>query len=153
MTIWHRHFGVYGLCLDETQSRLLVIQKTIGPYAGRYDLPGGGLDQKERLLEAITREFLEETGLGIEVVGNLGTYDFLVEYPWKETTHTHHIAVFYEIRISDHLSSTVNPWLTKKGGIEANDSAGFQWVPLHDFTEQNASPLVQKALTLLGARL
>ena len=34
-----RHFGVYAVCFEN--GKLLCIEKTIGPYQHRYDLPGG----------------------------------------------------------------------------------------------------------------
>ncbi|MCM3629768.1 NUDIX domain-containing protein [Paenibacillus glycanilyticus] len=61
MEHWHRHLGVYGICLNE--EKLLVIRKGGGPYFGRYDLPGGTVEANESLVGAMHREFLEETGL------------------------------------------------------------------------------------------
>ncbi|WP_038087188.1 NUDIX hydrolase [Tumebacillus flagellatus] len=145
--MWHRHFGVYGICLDEQSERLLVIRKAAGPYRGRYDLPGGSLDPQESLLEAITREFREETGLHVQVRKTIGTADVLVRFPFRETTHTHHIAVFYEVTPEEQAASApVSQWLNKPNGTEANDSAGLTWVALDEFTDANTSPLVRLAL-------
>lgn len=52
---------LYGICLDD--GKLLVINKSGGPYINRYDLPGGNLEDGEALSEAMKREFLKETGL------------------------------------------------------------------------------------------
>ncbi|NIK72423.1 ADP-ribose pyrophosphatase YjhB (NUDIX family) [Paenibacillus sp. BK720] len=36
---FYRHIGVYGICI--VNEKILVIRKSIGPYAGQLDLPGG----------------------------------------------------------------------------------------------------------------
>ena len=62
---YHRAFGVYGIYVVD--GKLLVINKNGGPYINRFDLPGGSLEEGETLSEAMKREFLEETGLEIEI--------------------------------------------------------------------------------------
>ena len=74
---FHRPFGVYGILVDE--GKLLVIHKGGGPYKNRWDLPGGNLEERESLVEALYREFREETGFQIEVQSQVGAYDFLIE--------------------------------------------------------------------------
>ena len=40
--MWYRRLGAYGICRQD--NALLVIEKGQGPYEGRYDLPGGGVE-------------------------------------------------------------------------------------------------------------
>jgi 8-oxo-dGTP pyrophosphatase MutT (NUDIX family) len=61
---FHRAFGVYGLFFNE--GKLLVI------------IPGGSLEEAESLTVAMKREFLEETGIEIEIVKSLGVIDFIL---------------------------------------------------------------------------
>jgi hypothetical protein len=75
---YHRAFGVYGIYVEG--GKLLVINKKGSPYKNRFDLPGGSLKDGETLSEAIQREFLEETGLEIEIEENIGVIDF--KLPW-----------------------------------------------------------------------
>lgn len=89
---YHRAFGVYGIYVED--GKLLVINKNAGPYINRFDLPGGSLEEGETLSEAMKREFLEETGLEIEIEENLGVIDFKLPWLWKEFTDVHHIAVY-----------------------------------------------------------
>jgi ADP-ribose pyrophosphatase YjhB (NUDIX family) len=56
---WHKHLGVYGICIHE--GKILLIHKIGGPYANRYDLPGGRVEPNEPLVDALRREFEEET--------------------------------------------------------------------------------------------
>ncbi len=94
---FHRAFGVYGIC--EQNNRLLVIKKNAGPYINRYDLPGGNLEEKESLSEALKREVLEETGYKVNIIRQLGVADFVLPWSWRDFSHVHHIAVFYEVEI------------------------------------------------------
>ncbi|WP_157729492.1 NUDIX hydrolase [Tumebacillus algifaecis] len=145
---WHRHLGVYGICYDEEREALLVVEKAGGPYRGRYDLPGGSVDPGEGMLEALQREFLEETGMPVTVQQNLGAYDFVVPHLLKDTTHLYHIAVFYEATLAEEEASvgSIEQVLQKGGALELNDSFGLEWVHLGELEEANTSPLVRKAL-------
>lgn len=71
---YHRAFGVYGIYIED--GKLLVIHKNGGPYINRFDLPGGSLEEGESLAEAMRREFLEETGIEIEIEEQIGVIDF-----------------------------------------------------------------------------
>ena len=53
-----RHFGVYAVCFEN--GKLLCIEKTIGPYQNRSDLPGGSQQLGEGLTETLKREDLED---------------------------------------------------------------------------------------------
>lgn len=140
---YHRAFGVYGIYIED--GKLLVINKNGGPYINRFDLPGGSLEEGEALSEAMKREFLEETGLEIEIEENLGVIDFKLPWLWKEFTDVHHIAVYYFVR--------------KTGGkikiteqFEGQDSLGAVWVSEKDVSLDNASPLVLKAFEWLKTK-
>lgn len=66
-----RRVGAYGLAVDGR--RVLLCRVSSGyPGAGRWTLPGGGLEHGEDPLDGLVREFYEETGLPV------GVGDFLV---------------------------------------------------------------------------
>lgn len=56
--------GVYGIVLQN--EKLLLIKQQNGPYAGKFDLPGGGIEPGETIEEALRREFKEEVAMDFE---------------------------------------------------------------------------------------
>jgi len=62
--------GVQGML--ERDGRILLVRRGREPRKGFWDLPGGFLDEGEEPLAGLRREFLEETGLEIEVGEFLG---------------------------------------------------------------------------------
>ena len=135
-----RSFGVYGIYVKD--EKLLVINKNSGPYINRFDLPGGSLEDGETLSEAMKREFLEETGIEIEIIKNIGVTDFKLPWMWKEFSDVHHIAVYYLVR-------KVGGKLQTPEQFEGQDSLGAVWVTENDISFENASPLVVKAFEWL----
>jgi len=62
--------GALAIVLRE--GRLLLIERGFEPHLGHWSLPGGVIDDGESAEEAAVRETLEETGLVVEVVRELG---------------------------------------------------------------------------------
>jgi ADP-ribose pyrophosphatase YjhB (NUDIX family) len=54
--------------------RVLLGRRAHPPYRGRWDLPGGFLDEAEHPLDALRRELREETGLEVEPDRFLGAW-------------------------------------------------------------------------------
>jgi ADP-ribose pyrophosphatase YjhB (NUDIX family) len=52
--------------VNDDSGRLLLARRAIEPYRGRWDIPGGFLEEGEHPLDAVRRELREETGLEIE---------------------------------------------------------------------------------------
>lgn len=139
---FHRAFGVYGICVKD--EKLLVVNKNGGPYINRFDLPGGSLEERESLAFAMRREFLEETGLQIEIIKSIGTTDFMISSDWKGLTDVHHIAVFYIVK-------QIGGGLVVPEQFEGQDSLGAEWISEEEVSTENASPLVLKAFEWLRA--
>lgn len=138
---FHRAFGVYGICVKD--GKLLVIDKSGGPYINRFDLPGGSLEESESLVSAMKREFLEETGLDIGIMKHIGTTDFMLQTDWRGLTDIHHIAVYY-------LVEQIGGAITEPLQFEGQDSLGAVWVSEEEVSVENASPLVLKAFDWLN---
>ncbi|WP_336783237.1 NUDIX hydrolase [Paenibacillus illinoisensis] len=134
----HRNFGVYGVCLRD--QKLLVINKTAGPYINRYDLPGGNIEQGETLISGLHREFMEEARSEIKLARQIGIAEYLVPFPLtnRGTSHIHHIAVFY-------LVEFIQGDLSSDKVMNNNDSGGAIWKNINELDEHNSSPLVMEA--------
>ncbi|MEK4517323.1 NUDIX hydrolase [Paenibacillus sp. FSL H8-0122] len=137
---FYRHMGVYGICVVD--NCILVIRKILGPYTGKYDLPGGRLEKMESLEQGITREFREETGHTVRKLKNIGVCDFSVIWTLQDNTveNLHHIAIVYEVNVdSEERPNTIE-------SFEGQDSNGAIWLPLDEVTSNNSSPLVLQAI-------
>lgn len=58
--------GVGGIVFD-SEGRVLLIQRGKPPSEGLWSVPGGKLEPRETLAQAVAREVHEETGLVVEV--------------------------------------------------------------------------------------
>lgn len=134
------HTGAYGICVEN--GRILVIKKAKGPYKGRYDLPGGGIEFGEAPAAAVVRELLEETGAGVTVIALVGAYSRVntwVSASRAKAVESHHLAFLYTVARTDPGS----PVKTDPDGI---DSLGAVWLPLGETEPDAISPLVAEGL-------
>lgn len=140
-----RHIGVYGICLAD--NCILVIQKILGPYTGKYDLPGGRLEKMESLEQGVTREFLEETGYTIRQLKSIGICDFSVLWTLQDDTveHLHHIAMLYEVQVNPEEKMSIIK------SFEGQDSNGAIWLNIDHVNINNASPLLLSAMEWMRA--
>ena len=87
--------AVYGLCTNEAGDLLLVRAAAHLTVAGRWFLPGGGVDHGEEPTEALRREFAEETGLDATVGPLLGVLSDNAVMP--DGTDLHTVRIIYRI--------------------------------------------------------
>ncbi len=59
----------------EREGEVVLVKRGFEPFQSMWALPGGHVEQGERVEEAAVREAVEETGLEIEVEDVLGIYD------------------------------------------------------------------------------
>lgn len=63
-----------ALILDETGEKILLVQRSIEPGSGLWDVPGGFVEENELPLDGVVREVQEELGVEIEDIRFLGFY-------------------------------------------------------------------------------
>lgn len=131
--------SVMGLFIQS--GTVLMIHKMTGPEPDCWDLPGGGLQPGEPMIQALKREILEETGLSDIRVGNLLT---IVEgfFPNWQGQLLHSLSIIYE------CSMEAESAIYKTGDHEVG-AKGVQWLPIAELTPEACSTRSWKALQLV----
>jgi 8-oxo-dGTP diphosphatase len=88
---------VFGF--DEGELQVMLIQRDLEPFAGRWALPGGFVRMEESLEEAARRELAEETGLTRVYLEQLYTFGDLGRDP-RERIVT--VAYYGLVRLEGH---------------------------------------------------
>lgn len=91
--------------------KILLIKRKNNPYQGKWALPGGFVEYKERVEDAVVREVFEETGLKTKIRDLIGIYSDPNRDP-----RGHTITIVY---LLDILSGELN------SGDDANDANFF----------------------------
>ena len=78
----HTHTGAYEIAIHN--GKILLVKKQRGPYKGKWDLPGGGIEMGENSIDVLNREFGEECGYSIEKTKLVDVINSRVEYVNEE---------------------------------------------------------------------
>lgn len=106
---------VFGLDED---LQVLLIQRDIPPFQGRWALPGGFVRMDETLDEAARRELTEETGVTRVYLEQLYTFSDLDRDPRERVVS---VAYYALVKLSDHRV---------KAATDAREAAWFSVVDL-----------------------
>lgn len=68
----HTRIGAYAILRDGDNLLLCRLSDMLGPHAGKWTLPGGGIEFGEHPEQAMVREVHEETGLHVRPLGIAG---------------------------------------------------------------------------------
>jgi 8-oxo-dGTP diphosphatase len=63
-----------GALVEDADGRVLLARRAHEPFKGRWDIPGGFLEEGEAPLDGIRRELREETGLDVEPLEFVGAW-------------------------------------------------------------------------------
>lgn len=134
----YRHVGAYGLL--EHEGEILLILKTRGPYRGWYDLPGGGIEFGEEPLDALRREFVEETGLSVVEQRLLGVMSNRVLWQTDsgESEDLHHIGLIYAVAVAHRDGLITEP--------DGEDSGGAVWIARENLKGVALTPFARAAI-------
>jgi 8-oxo-dGTP diphosphatase len=101
---------ICGICI-ENDKILMVKHHSLGAKGIFWSPPGGGLQFGESAGESLKREFMEETGLEINIKKFLFAHEFLQE-------PLHAIELFFEVeKIAGSLITGKDPEMTDTGQI------------------------------------
>lgn len=134
------HIGVYGIV--EQDGKILVIHKTRGPYKGCYDLPGGGIEFRESIEDALRREFMEE--VGAEIASMRPYTNTSKTSIWNnnaDDVETHHLGMYYFVTLKDPTIIKETP--------DGHDSAGCEWVAKDVLKQSKLASIIQDLIQAL----
>src|SRR5205814_2904676 len=104
---------VFGF--DEGELKVLLIERALEPFKGKWALPGGFVRVDETLDEAARRELEEETGLRNVFLEQLYTFGAVDRDPRERVVS---VAYYALVKLSDHRAKA------------ATDASNAQWFPI-----------------------
>src|SRR3989440_12207047 len=84
---------------DESELKVLLIERGLQPFKGHWALPGGFVRVEERLDDAARRELVEETGLKNVFLEQLYTFGAIDRDPRERVVS---LAYYALVKLSDH---------------------------------------------------
>jgi 8-oxo-dGTP pyrophosphatase MutT (NUDIX family) len=136
------YWRISGYALVERGGEILTVVPT---WNTLFELPGGGIEEQERITDGIIRECYEETGYRIRVVGSEPFY-----FSEENFYHKHH-KKFYHSLIAVYLAELKS---TKQSRSVINTFDGYEiekvlWKNPDFFTKENTHRIVYPAIKKL----
>lgn len=129
---------VFGL--DEDELKVMLIQRALPPFEGKWALPGGFVRVNETLEEAARRELEEETGLSKIFLEQLYTFGAVARDPRERVVS---VAYYALVNLSEHKVQA------------ASDARDAAWFGVHDVPSLafDHADILQMALERLRGKL
>lgn len=129
---------VFGL--DEEDLKVLLVERDLEPFQGRWALPGGFVHEEEGLEEAARRELQEETGLERIFLEQLYTFGDVGRDPRGRVVS---VAYYALVKLGDHKVRA------------ATDAREASWFPVWDPPSLafDHDRILQTALTRLKGKV
>ena len=124
---------VYGLLINEL-NQLLVADEVFKNGNRATKFPGGGLELGEGLIEGLKREFVEETGIEVEVKEHFYTTDFFQHSYFDNESQI--ISIYYLCESKEWRNIKISE---KKFDFEvtpSEEAESFRWVNLAELQNE-----------------
>jgi len=108
----------------QRDSWILLVKRRNDPFKGYLVLPGGFVNEGERVEDAAKREVKEETSLNIELLDILGVYSDPTRDP-----RGHMMSTVFIAKISSHND--------KVDAVAQDDAAAIEWISLEVIDTRN----------------
>ena len=108
----------------QKDSQILLVKRKKEPFKGLFALPGGFVNEGERVEDAAKREAKEETSLDIELVDILGVYSDPTRDP-----RGHMMSTVFIAKISSHND--------RVDAVAQDDAAAIEWISLEVIDTRN----------------
>ncbi len=108
----------------QRDSRILLVKRRNDPFKGYLVLPGGFVNEGERVEDAAKREVKEETSLNIELLNILGVFSDPTRDP-----RGHMMSTVFIAKISSHND--------KVDAVAQDDAAAIEWISLEVIDTRN----------------
>lgn len=129
---------VFGF--DEAELKILLIQRGLEPFKGKWALPGGFVRVDETLENAARRELEEEAGLKQVFLEQLYTFGAVARDPRERVVSVAHYAL---VKLADHQTKA------------ATDAADAKWFPVSNAPKLafDHAEILEAALKRLKAKV
>ena len=126
---------VYGLLINPNQ-QLLVADESFksGQLATKF--PGGGLELGEGLIDGLKREFIEETGIEVDVKEHFYTTDFFVQSAFELSSDSQLISIYYLVESNAWQQINTSNKKFDFEFIEGVEAESFRWVNISELESE-----------------
>lgn len=125
---------VYGILIDHRRRVLLSDEYIRGKFFTKF--PGGGLEFGEGTRDCLKREFLEETGLDVEIGDHIYTTDFFQQSAFNNNDQI--ISIYYFVHgDASQLATKTNrfDFIPQQVSDPEGEAEVFRWVEWDDLNE------------------
>lgn len=126
---------VYGI-LTNDQNEILVADEAFvnGNLATKF--PGGGLELGEGTIDGLKREFIEETGIEVEVTEHFYTTDFFVPSFFDINADSQIISIYYLCESKNWKSIKTSEKKFDFEFIKGKEAESFRWVSVYHLDKE-----------------
>ena len=126
---------VYGLLINPKQ-QLLVSDEAFksGQLATKF--PGGGLELGEGLMDGLKREFIEETGIEVEVTDHFYTTDFFVRSFFELSSDSQIISIYYLVETKNWQQIKTSDKKFDFEFVKGEEAESFRWVNISELENE-----------------